>query len=98
MKKLFLSVLVLLSFAANAQYFRPHHYHSGWGWVAPTVIGGVVGYEIARSQQPVIVQQPPVIVQQPQVMVVPSPAPQGYHWEQLLDGNCHCYKMVLVQN
>jgi len=46
-------------------------YHDNWGWVAPVFIGGVVGYEIARNQppviqqQPVIVQQPPVIVQQP---------------------------------
>lgn len=43
-----------------------HHHHGHWGhsWIAPTIIGGVIGYEIARNQQPVIVQQPPVIVQQ----------------------------------
>jgi hypothetical protein len=43
-----------------------HHAHrgSGWGWIAPTIIGGVVGYEIARANQPVYVQPNPVYVQQ----------------------------------
>lgn len=54
-------------------YAQHHHYHHGhwgrgsrgdWAWVAPTLIGGVIGYEIARNQSPVIVQQP-IVVQQP---------------------------------
>lgn len=45
-------------------YWRPYN-NNGWIWVAPTVIGGVIGYEIAKQQPPVIVQQPaPVIIQQ----------------------------------
>jgi len=64
MKKL-LVLLLLLSTSAFAQYPHHNHRHGGWGWVGPTIIGGVVGYEIARSQQPVIVQQQPIIVQQP---------------------------------
>ena len=62
MKKLLAILLLTASVSAMAQHgygFRPHGYYGGgWGWVAPTVIGGVVGYEIARSQQPVIIQQP----------------------------------------
>ena len=54
--------------------FRYPGYYNSWNWVGPTVIGGVIGYEIARSQQPVIVQQPPVIVQQPPVYVQSGPA------------------------
>ena len=69
MKKLIISSLMLLSVSAFAQHHghwqhRGGHY-SPWVWVAPTVIGGVIGYEIARNQQPVIVQQPVVIQQQP---------------------------------
>ena len=74
MKKLLL-LLALVSTVASADNWR-HHEHGhwerggagGWMWVAPTIIGGVIGYELAR-QQP----QPPVVVQQP---VVVQPVPQ----------------------
>jgi hypothetical protein len=86
---------------AFAQHHGYHGYHNnyyrggnGWGWVAPAVIGGAVVYGMTR---PVIVQQPPVIVQQPNQMIVPYAAPQGFHWEQILDANCNCYRTVLVQ-
>jgi hypothetical protein len=71
MKKTLLALL-LVSGSAMAQhhdYYRhQHHGHwqrggPGWVWVAPTIIGGVIGYEIARNQPPVVVQPPPVIVQ-----------------------------------
>jgi hypothetical protein len=64
-------VMLALTGVAQAQHYGPHRHHQGYhwhphyGWVLPTIVGGVIGYEIARSQQPpVIVQQPPVIVQQ----------------------------------
>jgi hypothetical protein len=25
------------------------------------------------------------------------PAPVGYHYEQILDANCNCYRWVLIQ-
>lgn len=69
MKRLFLCLFLLLSAPAWAQHH--HHGHwarndSGWGWVAPVIVGGVIGYEMARPPQPVIVQQtpPPVVYQQ----------------------------------
>jgi hypothetical protein len=46
-----------------------HRGGNGWMWIAPTIIGGVIGYEIARNQPPVVVQQPPVIIQQQPVQV-----------------------------
>ena len=51
------------------RYYHHHGYYPGpnYGWVAPTIIGGVIGYEIARNQPPVIVQQP--------VIVQPAPVP-----------------------
>jgi hypothetical protein len=65
MKKLVIaSIIGLTAFSAQAHghgYWR-HDGHGGWGWVAPVVVGGVIGYEIARP--PVVVQQPPVVIQQ----------------------------------
>ena len=74
MKKFLFILLVLSSVPAFAQHnFRHGHGHgyvhrgpSNWVWVAPTIIGGVIGYEIAKNQSSVVVQQP-VIIQQPTV-------------------------------
>lgn len=93
MKKTILAVLFGLASVAHA-HGPSHHYHGGhWGnWVAPAIIGGVVTYAITRPQpQPVIIQQPPVIQTYPT-------APYGYHYENILDANCSCYRLVLVQN
>jgi len=77
---------------ANPNHHGPNHgYHNHYGWVAPLVIGGVVGYAITRPQT-VIVQQP---VMYPNTQ---PPVPYGYHYEQILDANCNCYRMVLVLN
>jgi hypothetical protein len=51
-------------------HYNHHVYHSrGGGWIAPLIIGGVVGAAIANrpttQTETVIVQQPSVIVQQP---------------------------------
>ena len=68
MKKIILAVALLASVPAFAQHHYHHHHGywqrggNNWVWVAPTIIGGVIGYEIARNQPPVVVQQP-VIVQ-----------------------------------
>jgi len=69
MKKFIISLcllLVTLPVLANPYHNRHHprySYYNGWVWVAPTIIGGVVGYEIARNQQSVVIQQSPVIIQ-----------------------------------
>jgi len=77
-----------------------HEYRGGgYNWVAPAIIGGVIGYELAQPR--VIVQQPQVIYQQPPVVYqqYPAPvAPYGYHYEAILDAHCNCYRNVLVQN
>jgi hypothetical protein len=51
-------------YTVHSNHHAPHwRQHNGrWVWVIPTIIGGVIGYEIARQQpspvhQPVIVEQ-----------------------------------------
>ena len=79
MKQIIALILLTASVSAMAQPgFRPyqHRYYPGpnYGWVAPTIIGGVIGYEIARNQTPVIVQQP--------VIVQPAPVTPYYGQSQ----------------
>ena len=58
--------------ALRVQHHSHHSYHShwrhnsnaGWVWVVPTLIGGVIGYEIAKNQ-PV---PPTTVVVQPSLV------------------------------
>ena len=72
MKKFIFATLLLASASAMAQHHHGHWqrgYGGGWNWMAPVIIGGVIGYEIAQPRPPVVItQQPPVIIQQPQVV------------------------------
>lgn len=71
MKKFLISLAILSgvpAFAHGPHNFGHRHYHPGYGWVAPALIGGAVVYGLTH-QQSVIVQQPPVVVQQPPVVV-----------------------------
>ena len=103
MKKVLLALsLFAVVGTANAQwhhhggYYRGGYYGGGGNWVAPLIIGGVIGYEINRANQtPVIVQQPPVIVQSQPVLQQP---PFGYHWEEMIDPATNTRKIVLVPN
>jgi hypothetical protein len=77
MKRLVALIFLIVSVSTMAQPgFRHYHHHGyypgpNYGWVAPTIIGGVIGYEIARNQPPVIVQQP--------VIVQPAPPATVYY-------------------
>jgi len=97
MKKIALS-LIFLAFAGSAS---AHGYYRGGGyWVAPAIVGGIVGYELGRPryvyetppvviQQPVIVQQPQVIYQQQPVQVCEQKTFQQQNG-QIVSGN-FCY-------
>jgi hypothetical protein len=89
--KVLLAGLAAVSLSAQAHPYGPRWGHSHYGWVAPIVIGGAVGYALAARPQTVVIQQPPNPYYQPQ-------APYGYHYENILDANCQCYRLVLVQN
>ena len=98
MKKLLLafSLLSLIGSASAHEGFRHYGYRGGCygcGWVAPAIIGGVIGYEIAN--RPVIVEQPPVIYTQPSIVQHP---PVGYHWQEMIDPATNVRKIVLVPN
>ena len=71
MKKLIALVLITLSATAMAQHrYYGNHHHGGWGyngWIAPVIVSGVIGYEIARNYPPVVVQQP--------LIIQPAPVP-----------------------
>ena len=72
MKKILITLSLLLSSPVFAQHFH-NHYHGGYrsGWVGPAVLGGVIGYELSRPYT-VVVQQQPVIVQQPSIVYQPN--------------------------
>ena len=114
MRRIILVSLVFLTLASGAfadrdrierrEEFdrRPHpdaRWHSDAGWLVPAIIGGALIYGAANSQP-----RPPAIIQQPQQQYYPiepnqpQQPPMGYHWEQILDGNCNCYRIVLVRN
>jgi len=92
MKKLIVLVLITLSASAMAQHgFRHHHHHGyhsvpNYSWVAPTFIGGIIGYEIARNYPPVVVQQP-VIVQQVPATVYYGQSQQCTAWTEVQNLN-----------
>jgi len=106
MKKLFLTLFLLaVSAAASAQWHHHGYYRGGcYGcWVAPAVIGGVIGYEISRSNQPIVIQQPPVYVMpSPGIVYINPPGtlppPAGYHYQYMIDPVTGLQKIVLVQN
>ena len=65
MKRLVALILITISATAMAQHHH-HHRHGGWGyngWIAPVIVSGVIGYEIARRQAPPVIVQQPVVVQ-----------------------------------
>lgn len=95
--KLFKSILIVsLMIASGISQANPHHgnrHHGHHGanrveWIVPFAIGSAVVYTLTRpTPQPVVVQQPSI----------PS-APYGFHYKNILDANCNCYRLVLVQN
>ncbi len=95
MKKLLFILALCLIGTAQAQHrYHHHHHHSGghsWGWVVPMIIGGAVVYGATRPNPPAA---PPTVIYLPQGY---PPAPPGFHYEQVLDANCNCYRWVLVQ-
>ena len=49
-------------------HYENHYHGGGMNWVAPAIIGGVVGYAIAQPRTVYVQPQPPVVYSQPQVI------------------------------
>ena len=105
MKKLLLALsLLALVGSATAQAHEGFHYRGGCcyrggyglGWVAPAVVGGVIGYELSRPNTVYVEPQPSVVYVQPQPTV--QAPPPGYHWQQMIDPQTNTQKIVLVPN
>jgi len=101
MKKLVLALALLTAVAsADACCYR-NYYHGGgyyhpYGWVAPALVGGVIGYELAQPRTVIVEQQPPIVIQQPSVQLAPPPV--GYHYQQMVNPQTGQYQLVLVPN
>jgi len=79
MKRLILAIFVLLfgtTACANGHYHHGNGYWRNGYWVAPAVVGGIIGYGIARPYyyppQVVVQPPPPVYVQPAPVYVQPT--------------------------
>jgi hypothetical protein len=98
-----LAMSALFAYSPSAQAHEGFHYRGGccyrggygMGWVAPAVIGGVIGYEIAQPRT-VVVEQPPIVYTQPQPYV--QAPPPGYHWQDMVDPQTGVHKIVAVPN
>lgn len=74
MKKLLASVVIILSAGLGSCAVQAHEgWHGGYrggysgGWVAPALIGGVIGYELSRPRY----YEPPSVVYVPQAQPAP---------------------------
>lgn len=103
MKKLI--VVLLLAGTSTVASAHGYGYHGGYhgtsvDWVAPALIGGIVGYQLAQPRY--VTPAPTVIYQQAPIVTYrtyPAPMPPyGYHYESILDANCNCYRNVMVPN
>jgi type III secretion system FlhB-like substrate exporter len=91
-----LSLLVFLGMASaqykNTDRNKPHPiWHHQHGWIIPTLVGGVIVYEIARNQPPVIVQ--------PTIIIDPSIPQEIYRYVTdvtAYDYSCSCWKQVMI--
>jgi len=111
MKKLAVALALItglsISTAEAHGYYRGGyggwHGGGGIGWVAPALIGGAIGYGMARpyyAPAPVYIQPEPVYVQPPVVYTQPGvqPAPIGYHWQEMINPQTNTQQLVLVPN
>lgn len=88
-------------YGPHQSYGHHHRVHGGYGApAAALILGGIVGYAIANSNQPqVVVQQPapPVyVVPAPPTYIPPPPGPV-YQKVYEYDPRCGCYMWIVRQ-
>lgn len=62
-------------------------------WIAPAIIGGILGYSLGSPRQQYIYQTPPPVYNLNQ-MYRTQPI---YQYQTIYDTYCNCYRQVLVQ-
>lgn len=72
MKKLLLSLMLMIALPAMAQHHhgrnhwphRPHVYHGhGHNWIVPALVGGTVVYLATRPEPKTVIVEQPVVIQ-----------------------------------
>lgn len=75
-------------------YYNPGYYNRGYrynNWVAPAVIGGMIGYGVATSPYyaPGYYAPPPIYIEQPVPYAAPAPM-----YETVWSPSCRCYRTI----
>lgn len=93
MRKLLMGLVIMAAtgsaIAGPPRHHYHHHHHGRANWVAPLIIGGVLGAVIAN--QATNAYSPPPVLAPP-----PAPPPYGYYYHHIYDYYCNCYRLVLV--
>lgn len=100
MRKLIAAVLLTIAtiVPAHAQHGHHHHGHGGGGnWVAPLVIGGIVGAVIANQNRPVYVTPPPPVIYYPGQVYPDYTYRPMYRMVDVYIPECGCTRSVQVQ-
>lgn len=110
MKRLLMAtVLVLASVPIQAQHRHPygyatgasphhhnHRHHSHGTWLAPLIVGGVVGYALTRPAPQVIEQ--PVYVERSVPVYVEQPRPTCTQWREIQGNDGRIYRERICNN
>jgi hypothetical protein len=98
---LLMSTLFATMSKAEAHWRGGCCYRGYSNWVAPALIGGIIGYELSQPRYytppPVYYAPPPNVVYVP-TPVTPQTTPPGYHWQQVIDPQTGSEKMALMPN
>jgi len=80
MKKLLFAVLMIMTTSVYAQHHGYGHGYRGphYGWVAPVIIGGAIGYGLSRYYNP------PVVIQQTPVYIPTTPVTTCSEWREVV--------------
>lgn len=99
MRKLLVVGLVAAALSTSACAQHHGHHHGGGNWIAPLVIGGVIGAVIANQPRSYTYTPPPP----PPVVYYPGTVYPDYTYRpmyKMVDvffPDCNCYRSVPVQ-